>query len=248
MATLQASVKADPAFKRGATLLELGLRDQALVEFEVVKDNWWHDPLSMYQLALYFKENNLGRLSILAAARLIFFSPVQAPEEAPLFIQRLYYPIYFGEVIFAEAEALEVDPAMLMAIMRQESLFEFSALSIAGARGLMQVMPATGEYVAQHSGFEGFNPDQLWLPYVSIKFGSWYINQQLGLFDNNQFAALAAYNAGPGNVVEWLKISDDLDVFVESIPFWESRTYIRRIYVNLAAYRRLYAASPDAQE
>jgi soluble lytic murein transglycosylase len=248
MAALQAAVRDDPAFKRGATLLELGLRDQALVEFEVVKDNWWHDPLSMYQLALYFKENNLGRLGILTAARLIFLSPVEAPEEAPLFIQRLYYPIYFGEVIFAEAEALEVDPAMLLAIMRQESLFEFSALSIAGARGLMQVMPATGEYVAQHSGFEGFNPDHLWLPYVSIKFGSWYINQQLGLFDNNQFAALAAYNAGPGNVIEWLKISDDLDVFVEAIPFWESRTYIRRIYVNLAAYRRLYAASPDAQE
>jgi soluble lytic murein transglycosylase len=248
VSTLNTSVRDDPAFKRGATLLELGLRDQALVEFEVVKDNWWHDALSMYQLALYFKAEGLGRLSILSAARLIFLSPAEVPEETPLFIQRLYYPILFGEVIFAEAEALELDPAMLLAIMRQESLFELSALSIAGARGLMQVMPATGEYVATHSGFEGFNPDQLWLPYVSIKFGSWYINQQLGLFDNNQFAALAAYNAGPGNVFEWLKVSDDLDIFVESIPFWESRTYIRRIYVNLAAYRRLYAASPDSQD
>lgn len=248
VSTLNASVRDDPAFRRGLALLELGLRDQALVEFEVVKDNWWHDALSMYQLALYFKAEGLGRLSIISAARLIFLSPAQAPEEAPLFIQRLYYPTYFGEVIFAEAEALEIDPAMLLAIMRQESLFEFSALSIAGARGLMQVMPATGEYVATHSGFEGFNPDKLWLPYVSIKFGSWYIHQQLGLFDDNQFAALAAYNAGPGNVFEWLKVSDDLDIFVESIPFWESRTYIRRIYVNLAAYRRLYAASPSSQD
>ena len=70
--------------------------------------------------------------------------------------------------------------------------------------------------------------------------GSWYINQQLGIFEDNQFAALAAYNAGPGNVLEWIKTSDDLDIFVEAIPFWESRLYIRTIYTNLAAYRRVY--------
>jgi soluble lytic murein transglycosylase len=104
----------------------------------------------------------------------------------------------------------------------------------------MQVMPATGEYVATNLDFSSFDTDQLWLPYVSIKFGAWYLSQQLGLFDNNQFAALAAYNAGPGNVQEWIKVSDDLDIFVESIPFQESRIYIRTIYANLAAYRRLY--------
>ena len=72
------------------------------------------------------------------------------------------------------------------------------------------------------------------------------INQQLGIFDGNQFAALAAYNAGPGNVLEWIKVSDDLDIFVESIPFWESRTYIRNIYINLAAYRRIYGPPTQA--
>jgi soluble lytic murein transglycosylase len=230
----------DPAFQRGDTLLKLGLRDKALLEFEAVKDNWWDNGLAMYQLAVYFWERDLGRLSIVCAARLVFLSPAKDPEDAPLFIQRLYYPIYFPEIILAEAEKLKVDPALLLAIMRQESLFELSALSIAGARGLMQVMPATGEYVAERTDFDDFNPDQLWLPYISIKFGAWYMSQQLGIFEANQFAALAAYNAGPGNVLEWIKVSDDLDVFVESIPFWESRTYIRRIYVNLAAYRRLY--------
>jgi soluble lytic murein transglycosylase len=130
--------------------------------------------------------------------------------------------------------------------MRQESLFERSAESVAGARGLMQVMPATGEYVAQQANFGSYDSDQLWLPYLSIKFGTWYIDQQLDIFDGNQFAALAAYNAGPGNVQEWIKVSDDLDIFVESIPFWESRTYIRNIYVNLAAYRRIYGAPAEA--
>ena len=127
--------------------------------------------------------------------------------------------------------------------MRQESLIEHSAESIAGARGLMQVMPATGEYIAERSDFGAIHPDQLWLPFISVKFGAWYINQQLQLFDGNQFAALAAYNAGPGNVLEWVKVSGDLDVFVESIPYRESRTYIRTIYVNLAAYRSLYGSA-----
>jgi soluble lytic murein transglycosylase len=234
----------DQSFLRGDTLLELGLRDEALVEFETVKDTWWNDALAMYQLSNYFKDRQLGRLSILTAARLISLSAIDSPEEAPVYIQRLYYPIYFADLIFDEAAGMDLDPALLVALIRQESLFEQSAHSHAGARGLTQVMPGTGEYVAERSGAEDFNIDQLWLPFISIRFGSWYISQQLDIFDDNQFAALAAYNAGPGNVLEWIKTSDDLDIFVESIPFWESRVYIRTIYVNLAAYRSLYGVPP----
>ncbi len=243
LATLSERVRADVDFQKGAALLALGLRAEALAEFEKVKDSWWDDPLAMYQLALYFGEQHMGRLSILAAARLVFLSPAEIPEDAPLFIQRLFYPILFDDLIFSETEKTDQDPALILSIMRQESLFEQSAVSIAGARGLMQVMPATGEYVAEQSDFGPFETNQLWLPYVSIKFGTWYIDQQLDIFDGNQFAALAAYNAGPGNVAEWIKISDDLDIFVESIPFWESRLYIRKIYINLAAYRRIYGLS-----
>ncbi len=246
LARLSPKVGADPAFQRGQSLLMLGLRAEALTEFEKVKDNWWNDPLAMYQLSLYFQEHGLGRLSILAAARLIFLSPADGRAEAPRFLQRLLYPIYFAEVLFAEAEKYQLDPALLLAIIRQESLFERSAESTAGARGLMQVMPTTGEYVAERGSFGSYDPDQLWLPYLSLRYGAWYINQQLGIFDGNQFAALAAYNAGPGNVLEWIKVSDDLDVFVEAIPYWESRTYIRNIYVNLAAYRRIYGLPETA--
>ncbi len=240
LAAIGPDIKADPAFQRGDALLELGLRQEALLEFEIVKENRWNDALAMYQLAVYFREKGLGRLSIISTARLVFLSPAETAEDAPLFVQRLYYPLYFADVLFAEAAALEIDPALVAAIIRQESLFEESAQSSVGARGLMQVMPGTGEYVAEKSGVEDFDVDQLWLPYMSIKFGTWYINQQLGIFEGNEFAALAAYNAGPGNVLKWLETSADLDIFVESIPFRESRLYIRKIYVNLAAYRRLY--------
>lgn len=243
LSVLSASIQSDPAFQRGRALLDIGLRDLALAEFEKVKDRWWNDPLVMAQLSVYFRDKNMGMLSVGCAARVIFLSPANVPERAPMFIQRLFYPILFPDLIFAEADKYNLDPALLLSIMRQESLFEQSAESIAGARGLMQVMPATGQYVAERSDFGSFNPDQLWLPHVSVKFGAWYINQQLDIFDENQFAALAAYNAGPGNVLEWVKVSEDLDIFVESIPYWESRTYIRNIYVNLAAYRRVYGTA-----
>ncbi|MBI1881651.1 MAG: tetratricopeptide repeat protein [Chloroflexi bacterium] len=247
LSNLSAEVQGDPAFQRGDGLLKLGLRAEALAEFETVKDNWWDNPLALYQLALYFRDKGLGELSIVTAARLILLSPAADPENAPIFIQRLFYPILFDDLIFTEAQQHQIDPALLLAIMRQESLFEQSAESIVGARGLMQVMPGTGDYVAERSDFEqAYHADQLWLPYISVKFGAWYISQQLGIFDGNQFAALAAYNAGPGNVLEWIKTSDDLDVFVESIPYRESRVYIRNIYVNLAAYRRLYGPPAEA--
>ncbi len=233
-------LQSDSDFQRGDGLLALGLRAEALLEFESVKERWQDDPLAMYQLAVYFGQQGLGRLSIRSAARFIFLSPAQSSEDTPLFVQRLMYPLHFAPLIIAEAENEDIDPALVAAIIRQESLFEPSAHSPVGARRLMQVMPTTGDYVAERSGFENLNRDQLWLPYVSIKFGAWYIEQQLAIFEGNEFAALAAYNAGPGNVLEWIKTSDDLDIFVESIPFRESRLYIRKIYTNLASYRRIY--------
>jgi len=246
LSNLSAQIQGDLAFQRGNELLTLGLREEALAEFETVKDNWWDNPLALYQLSIFFSEKGLGRLSILTAGRLISLSPAGVPEDTPHFIQRLFYPVHFPDLILAEAENYGIDPTLMLALIRQESLFEPSAHSSAGARGLMQVMPATGDYIAERSDLvENFNPDQLWRPYVSIKFGAWYINQQLGMFDDNAFAALAAYNAGPGNVLEWIKESDDLDIFVEAIPFWESRLYVRNVYVNLSAYRHLYGTSTE---
>jgi soluble lytic murein transglycosylase len=248
LSTLSSQLQDDLAFQRGQALLNIGLRHEALTEFETVKENWWDDALAMYQLSVYFRENGLGRLSIVTAGRLIVLSPAGVPEDTPTFIQRLFYPVHFEDIILAEADKHNLDPTLLLALIRQESLFERSASSSAGARGLMQVMPATGEYIAERGDFDNFGHDQLWLPYINVKFGAWYVDQQLGIFENNYFAALAAYNAGPGYVLEWVKTSDDLDIFVESIPFWESRLYIRNVYVNLSNYRRLYKTAPEISQ
>ncbi|MFQ5613505.1 MAG: tetratricopeptide repeat protein [Anaerolineae bacterium] len=243
LARLDRQIQADPAFVRGEALLALGLREEALSEFETVKDRWRDNGLAMYQLSLAFRERGLPRLSILAANEVLRLSPAVNLEQVPRFLQRLMYPTDFGDLVLAEAEAFDVDPAMVFALIRQESLFEPSAQSFADARGLMQVVPDTGDYVAGRLAWDDYSHEQLWLPNLNIKFGTWYLSLQLDIFEGNEFASLAAYNAGPGNVLNWIEVSDDLDLFVEAIPLAEPRLYIRRVYLNVSAYRAIYAPS-----
>jgi len=142
--------------------------------------------------------------------------------------------------VTAQAQIQQLDPALVFALMRQESLFEPDANSGADARGLMQIIPTTGADIAGRAGLAGYTAESLWLPYLNVQMGTWYIRQMLDFVGGNQFAALAAYNAGPGRVDRWLQASDDFDMFVALIPLDEPRTYIRRIYLNLSEYRDIY--------
>jgi soluble lytic murein transglycosylase len=237
-----------PAFQRGDALMAVGMRAEALEEFETIKNTWWDDPLAMYQLALSFRDRGLYRLSILCAERLIWLSPVNNRTEAPVLVQRLSYPLYYHEIVTAEAEAEAADPLLLFALIRQESLFEPSSASTANAQGLTQVIPATGEWVAGRLGWEDYSEEDLTLPFVNIRFGTWYLSFQLSTFDEQLVAALAAYNAGPGRIHDWLTDTPDLDVFVETMPFFEPRLYVRRVYENYAHYRRLYRQDPQSDQ
>ncbi len=238
------TIAQSPAFQRGDALLTVGLRADALEEFEAVKDTWWDDPLAMYQLALSFRDRGLYRLSIICAERLTWLSPVDNRAEVPVLIQRLSYPLYYHEIVTAEAQAAAADPLLLFALIRQESLFEPASSSTANAQGLTQIIPATGEWVAGRLGWENFSEEDLSLPYVNIRFGTWYFSFQLSTFDGELVAALAAYNAGPGRIHNWLTDTPDLDVFVETMPFFEPRLYVRNVYENYAHYRRLYRREP----
>jgi soluble lytic murein transglycosylase len=233
-----------PSFQRGDALLAAGRRADALEEFEIIKDEWWDNPLALYQLALAFRDRGLHRLSIICAERLTWLSPTNSRTEVPLYIQRLSFPIYYQELVVAEAQAQAMTPLLLFALIRQESLFEPSISSPADARGLTQVIPATGEWIAGRLGWAEFEKDELWLPYVNIYFGSWYLSLQLSTFQGEIIPALAAYNAGPGHIHNWLSDTPDVDLFVETIPFVETGRYVRNVYENYAHYRRLYQPAP----
>jgi len=202
------------------------------------------DPLATYQLALAFRERGLYRLSILCAERLTWSSPITRRSQAPLFIRELSHPLYFQELASVEAQLREIDPLLLSAMMRQESLFEPTSTSAANARGLAQVIPPTGEWIASKLGLADWHADELWLPYVGVPFGAYYLAVQLATFDDQVIPALVAYNAGPGRVHEWLAATPDMDLFVENLPYSESRRYVRAIYESYQQYRRLYR--PDS--
>ncbi|MFN2225370.1 MAG: lytic transglycosylase domain-containing protein, partial [Anaerolineae bacterium] len=131
---------------------------------------------------------------------------------------------------------------LLAALVRQESLFEPAAESYAGARGLGQVMPATGEGIARSLDLEGFVLDDLYRPMISIEFGAFYLAAQMKRFDGQLLIALAAYNGGPGNTLHWLELAGDgdLDFFVEVITANQSRVYLQSVYEQYLIYEGLY--------
>jgi len=117
-------------------------------------------------------------------------------------------------------------------------------VSSAGALGLMQVIPPTGEGIAADLGITDFKESDLLIPEVSTRFGAHYLAGQLEGFGGNIGAALAAYNGGPGNAARWTETSgSDVDLLVETIDFEETRSYLELVLANYAFYRYVYGVS-----
>jgi soluble lytic murein transglycosylase len=161
--------------------------------------------------------------------------------EAPKFMGQLAYPVYYADLILPLAEQYDYDPRLQFSLVRQESLFESFARSGAAAQGLSQVIPDTGAYIANLLSWPDFTNEDLYKPYVGLNFGAFYISQQINTFDGHVHAALAAYNGGPGNAARWYdQAGGDLDLFVETVNFPETRLYIERIFVGFVIYDYLY--------
>ena len=141
-----------------------------------------------------------------------------------------------------EALSQGMDGLFLLSVSRQESLFESFATSYAAARGLMQIIPSTGEYVAAREGWPpGYTADDLYRPIVSVRLGASYLADQRDLFNGDLYAALAAYNAGPGNSSIWKELSqEDPDLFLEIIRLQQPQDYIRSISWAFSEYQALY--------
>lgn len=154
---------------------------------------------------------------------------------------RLVYPLIHGDVLAAEARERELDPALVAALIRQESWFEPRATSGAGARGLMQVMPAVGRQIAQRLDYPVWDPALLYQPDVNVELGTTHMAGLFRTYDELEHI-LAAYNAGGSRVERWRTKNgvEDPEVFVERIPFVETRDYVRILIRNREMYRALY--------
>jgi soluble lytic murein transglycosylase len=239
---LGSDLAADPRLQRGLELWRLGHFEEAKWELEAMRYATQDDALAQYQLALLFRDIGLYRSSIICAARLVALSPVEAFLDAPSFIARLTHPTYYEDLALENARHSGLDMLLIFALIRQESLFESLATSTASAHGLMQVIPPTGEQIAVELGWPpGYDTADLYRPYVSLRFGTYYLAQQRDRFDDRIDVALAAYNGGPSRADRWLEAAgDDPDLFLELITIQEPRIYIKRIKEHLAVYRALY--------
>lgn len=157
-------------------------------------------------------------------------------------LMRILYPFPYRALIEAEAREHGVDPYVVAALIRQESLFEVGATSHVGARGLMQIMPATGRRLAEDAGLERFEPALLYHPEVNVHLGTRYVARHAARYDGRLPDVFSAYNAGAHRVARWQPYPEypDAELFVERIPFRETRDYVKILTANLALYRGLY--------
>jgi soluble lytic murein transglycosylase len=237
----------DVRFARGTQLAQMGLEAEALSEFMGLLNDFAHDPVAMYRLAVHLRDLRLYRLSIACAEALMRLSPFPTPAALPKFVARLIYPAYYADLVLVHAQEFGIDPALVFAVIRQESLFEALAESTAAAQGLMQVIPSTGAEIHRELGWPpNYTTRDLTRPFVSVRFGAYYLSKQRRAFDGDWYAALAAYNGGAGNALRWLERSGDAinprdpDVFYGLISFEETQRYVRLVTTNYAMYRRLY--------
>ena len=231
----------EPGYQRAALLYRVGLSEWAAWELQELGARWESDPARLYGLARYAADRGdttLGMRFALAAQK----AAGGALAAQPRLLQRLIYPLPYAELITAQARQRGVDPLLFAGLIRQESTFNPTARSSANALGLAQVVPSTGQGIANALGRQPFNSDDLFRPQVAIEFGVFYLGNQLRQYDGRVYPALAAYNAGGGNANQWLAEfgMDDPDVFAEQIPFAETSYYVQIVYENYQHYRRLY--------
>ncbi len=163
---------------------------------------------------------------------------------APPYFNHVRFGLYYKDLVLPAAAEHNLDPLLVFALIRQESLFEGFATSYAAAQGLMQIIPDTGHWIAQQLGWTDYQNSDVYRPYVNVLFGTYYLRYVMDQLDGLPYAALAGYNGGPGNAAQWLSISGpDLDLFLQTISFDETRSYVRRIYEQYDVYRALYGTS-----
>ena len=243
------SLSGDPRLIRGRELWNLGLYDEARLEFEDLRTSISVDPGLTYRLSNYLLELGLYRSAITAARQVLTLAGMQEQQSsmlAPPYFSHVRYGLYYRDLIIPAAEVNDLDPLFLFSLVRQESLFEGFVSSTAGARGLMQIVPATGADISKQLGWPiNFDEADLYRPNVSVAYGAHYLANNRRVLDGDIYAALAAYNGGPGNAMAWKELSQgDPDLFLETVRAQESRDYIRRIYEIYVIYRQLYGSAP----
>jgi len=157
-------------------------------------------------------------------------------------VQEISLPLRHEDIIRQQASAKGLDPSLIAGVIYVESRFR-DQTSVAGAKGLMQILPSTADYIARKSGGTAFVQGDLASPQINIAYGSWYLRYLLAHYEGNELLALAAYNAGEGKVDGWYRDAsargEDFEAATH-IPFPETRSYVGSVLDVRERYRREY--------
>jgi soluble lytic murein transglycosylase len=233
------SARLNPGLNRGAYAIAMGLRSEGVRE--------WNYSTSLHQ------KGGMGERELLAAAqfacdREIWDRCINTSERTATetdFEQR--FPMPFREAVVKRSQAINLDPAYVYGLIRQESRFIMDARSGVGASGLMQVMPATARWTARKIGLDSFSPDQINDRDTNITIGTAYLKLALDDLNGSMPMAAAAYNAGPGRPRTWRNGPVlDAAIWAENVPFSETRDYVKKVLSNATNYAAILTGQPQS--
>lgn len=220
---------------RVAALRRLGLSELEPPELRALVGLGLGDPHLRLFVLSEFQRTGAWYDAIEAATRMEKYGSLD-----PALAERLRYPLAYWDLIAPAAERASLDPYLVLALTRQESLFNPQARSVSDARGLMQLMAATATRVGPSAGVVPASLD-LYDPALSVRIGTAYLKNLFDMFGGDPFRAVAAYNAGEHAVQGWnAKFPGDDDQWVENIGYRETRDYVKRVIGGLREYRMLY--------
>jgi soluble lytic murein transglycosylase len=222
--------------------LKLGFSNSASLEIEAGAIEIEENPSRILEIAtLYLKSGNYSN-SINMIGKNLRKLKSELDGTYIDYLYYLYYPYGYREEVKSHSDNYNIDPCFTLAVIRQESNFMPDAVSYAGARGLMQIMPETGAGIAGQIGISDYNVDMLTDPDINIKMGTFYLRQQLDNFGQNKIYCAGAYNGGPGRMSGWVSDRGDMDIdeFIESITYEQTREYVKKVMGNYYFYLMLY--------
>ncbi len=228
------------AYYWGSLLALVGLVSRAEYYLEPLILGYPKNLALQFDLASIFEACRAPTLAYRVARRFAWRVPLKYRSEMPTALYGALYPFPFREAIVRSALEFGVDPFLVCAVMRQESIFDDQIVSPAGAVGLMQIMPYTGEEIAGDLKVS-FAVDSLYRAETNIRFGTYYLSKLLNQFNGSHVLALAGYNGGPHNARKWYNRNKDrtLDMFIEDIGYSETRLYVKKVLANYWTYRHL---------
>lgn len=222
-----------------------GLAEEAETVVQGILRERSRQPDELLGLSRALLENGFGQ----EAVRLGWSAHSRLLGRWSLSVLRAIYPLAFEDIILAEARERRIDPHLVAAVVRQESAFDPTVISRAGARGLLQIMPYTGRWLADRLSIADYSDDVLFHPELNIYMGTAYFADLRRRYEDLQLT-LIAYNAGPTRARRWKSRAEfaiDAELFAERLPFSETRSYVKNIAAHIRIYENLYGDFGAAQ-